>query len=281
MKDKYKNTNKTVGLKINNNTNKIICIAVQILIILIYVINQALGYGNIAMAQELDSIKTTYLSSCLTGFGTSLEVVALIKLINRPVQSILLTLISQIILIASDISQGYSLYEAFSNTGVLEIYFNLIAIGMLIILWRQYRNQANKSKEQLALSKYINFERPPIKVPIWAIFSIICLCLSLVISSAYKLEVGLWSDTIQFRMYVGLTIFIPTLTTLSMYTASNLVYYLYGSMMALKVVAIYKLIERSEFRWTVLLICMIQMVVYIYCLIQYIAYRKSNNTNIE
>ena len=77
MKDKSQTIEKSVALK-----DKIICIAVPILIIIIYLINQALGYGNIAVAQGSEGIKTTYLSSCLTGLGTGLELVALMKLIT-------------------------------------------------------------------------------------------------------------------------------------------------------------------------------------------------------
>lgn len=274
MKDKSQTIAKAVTLR-----DAIICIAVPILIIIVYLINQALGYGNIAVNQGLDGIKNTYLSSVLTGLGTSLELVALMKLINRPVQSILFTLLSQLVLIFSDLAQGYSFYESFSNTGVIEIYFNIIAIVMLIMLWIKYSKQAKKAKEALALSKYIKFNRAPLKVPIWAVFSIVCLGLSLVVSSANEVEVGLWSDTLPFRIYVGLTLFVPTLTTLAMYTASDLVYYFYGAMMTLKLVAVCRLVERNEFRWTMLLICLIQILVYVYCLIKYIAYRRANNSD--
>ena len=270
MKDKSQTIEKSIALK-----DTIICITVPILIIIIYLINQALGYGNIAVAQGSEGIKTTYLSSCLTGLGTGLELVALIKLINRPVQSILFTLLSQLVLMFSDLTQGYSFYESFANTGVIEIYFNLLAIGMLIMLWRKYSKQAKKAKESLALSNYLRLNRAPLKVPMWAVFSIICLGLSLVVHSANEVEVGLWSDTMPFRVYVGLTLFVPTLTTLAMYTASDLVYYFYGAMMALKIVAVYRLAERDEFRWTILLICLIQLIVYVYCLIKYIAYRRA------
>ena len=272
--------------KVKSNIGKVnrtnyMSIALILIIVLIYLINQALGYGNIAVAQESENIKTTYLSSCLTGIGTSLELVALLKLINRPVQSILFTLLSQIVLVFSDLSQGYSFSESFSNSGVIEIYFSLMAIGMLVMLWKKYSKQSKKKNEALALSKYIKFKREPLRVPMWAVFSIICLGLSLVVASANKLEVGLWSDSIPFRVYVGLTLFVPTLTTLAMYTASTLVYYLYGSMMALKLVAIARLATRGEARWTLIIISLIQLLVFMYCLISYLTFRKVKSSNVD
>lgn len=270
--------------KVKNRVGKInrtncMCIALMIIITVLYLINQALGYGNIAVAQESENIKTTYLSSCLTGIGTSLELVALMKLINKPVQSILFTLLSQIMLMASDLSQGYNFSESFSNSGVIEIYFSLLAVGMLVMLWKKYSKQSKEKNEALALSKYLKLKREPLRVPMWAVFSIACLGLSLVVASANKLEVGLWSDNIPFRVYVGLTLFVPTLTTLAMYTASTLVYYLYGSMMTLKIVAIVRLATRGEVRWTLIIISIIQILVFVYCLISYLTFRKVKADN--
>lgn len=259
------------------NIKNIICLASIVAMILIGAINQLLGHGNIAVNQGIAGISTNYLSSILTGLATGLELVALIKLINKPVQTILFTLASQIILIVSDISQGYSLHESFSNTGVFEIYFSFIAVGMLIVLWRSYSKQAKKENKLLGLSSYIKFKREPLKVPMWAIFSIACLGLSLVLSSAYNVEVGLWSDKLPFRIYVGLTLFVPTLTTLAMYTASNLVYYLYGAMMLIRVIVMCEMLSNNELRWTTLVSCIIQIAVYVYCIYEYIAYLKRTN----
>lgn len=275
MTDKISESN-----KIDKHTSLMGLTAV-ILIIALYLINQLLGYGNIAMAQQVEGVVTTYLSSALTGLGTGFELVALIKLLNRPVQSILFTLLSQVVLMLSDVAQGYSIREAFGNNGVFEVYCSVVAIGMLIWLWSKYAKGSKTEDSKLSLRKYIAFNREPIRLPMWAIFSVACICLSLVAASANKLEVGLWSNTIQFRVYVGLTLFIPTLTTLAMYTASNLVYYLYGSMMVLKIVAVFRLALREEFRWTILAISLIQLIVYVYSLVRYIRSRHKNENKLQ
>ena len=266
-------------MKVKNKTDLIICLACVIIITIISLTGQALGYGNIAVEQGQEGISTNYISSLFTGIGSGLELAALVKLVNRPVQSILFTLLSQLVLFLSDITQGYSFYESLANTGVFEIYFNLVAVGMLVVIWRSYSKQAKKNNEQLALSKYIKFERLPLKVPMWAIFSIACLGLSLVLSSAYNVEVGLWSDNLPFRVYVGLTLFIPTLTTLAMYTASNLVYYLYGIMMALKTVVMVEMLSTESLKWTMVVTCVLQSIVYVYCVYRYITSLKAASVN--
>ena len=197
--------------------------------------------------------------------------VSILMTLYKPVITMLLVTLSQITAIADEMLQGNTFKVAVENVGYTFLIGIVVTLGFIIYIAKKNCNKKDKLVDNI--KKIILHENKPLKLPIWSVFIIWCMFLTVLFSTANSdLLVG-YEDK-EFQIFAAAVLISPTFLYLSVYTVSNMTYHFYGLYSIIKLYTLYKLYIIHSLDWITAVATIIELLISILIITLYIKQRK-------